>query len=149
MQTDMSFKTAIKRSKLSRPMHFLNSIGMLGNNGIVLDYGCGRGDDADKFWHVDKYDKHYFPEIDLTKRYNVITCNYVLNTIPDESDRQCVVDRIKSLLAEDGIAYITVRRDVKQDGYTKTGTWQGNVTVPNGVLIKQTAGFAMYKVYKQ
>ena len=61
---DNSHKTAIKRNKLSAPMRYLSENNLL--KGDLLDYGCGRGDDADLL-SMDKYD----PPIVLS--YDTIT----------------------------------------------------------------------------
>jgi len=58
-----SYLTAIKRKKLSAPMAWLKQKGLLKKG--FLDYGCGRGSDADLIADpscmVSKYDPHYFP----------------------------------------------------------------------------------------
>ena len=66
-----SHLTAIKRTKLSVPIRGLDLKGKR-----VLDYGCGRGSDADLLG-ADKYDPYYFPERP-TGKYDVILCTYVL-----------------------------------------------------------------------
>jgi hypothetical protein len=58
-------------------MRFLNSLGLL--RGKMLDYGCGRGFDAE-YYGMDKYDPHYAPEFPKIK-FDTITCNYVLNVV--------------------------------------------------------------------
>jgi ATP adenylyltransferase len=118
----MSYKTAITRNKPSKPMKYLDENGFLNNPFCVfdinqLDFGCGKGFDADHF-KMDKYDPHFNPEFP-TKLYDVITCNYVLNVIPDQFTRDQVLRDIQSLLKPDGRAFITVRRDVKHDTDTQ------------------------------
>lgn len=78
--------------------------------GRVLDYGCGRGFDADQFMML-KYDPFYFPILPEGK-FNFITCIYVFNVIEKEEEKK-TLEKIKSLLIEGGIAYIAVRRDMK------------------------------------
>ncbi len=53
-------KTAIRRTRgLSVPMKVL---GHLIGDVTVLDYGCGRGEDADKL-NFKKFDPHFFPDM--------------------------------------------------------------------------------------
>ena len=85
----------------------------------VLDYGCGRGQDADTFgWQ--KYDPNWFPEHPLANPlieggYDFIYCIYVLNVLPDPKDRAFIIRDLRRLLADRGIAYIAVRADKKID----------------------------------
>ena len=145
---DMSWMTAIKRKRLSAPIRYLIMIGALQDAHTMLDYGCGRGWDADNLG-MDKYDPHWFDdETCFTKTYDVITCTYVLNTIPLGDKRDSVVRRILSMLNVGGVAYITVRRDIKNVGFTKRGTYQCNAFVPNAELIRETSAFAIYKITK-
>ena len=118
--------TAIARKAPSVPMRRLEKANRLhGRN--MLDYGCGRGYDADHYG-MDKHDPYYYDRGDLcSEDYDVITCNYVLNVIESETARQIVINDIKDLLMSGGIAYITVRRDIKTEGYTKRNTYQTNI----------------------
>lgn len=105
--------SAIKRTKVSVPMRMIMEEDILDDllDGEWLDYGSGYGFDADEF-NMDKYDPVHGPEsLQDNKKYDVITCNYVLNVIEDPDLRHCVVEDIKSLLAPGGKALISVRRD--------------------------------------
>ena len=125
--------TAISRKAPSVPMRRLHKANRLqGRN--MLDYGCGRGYDADTYG-MDKHDPHYYDRGDLCiGDYDVITCNYVLNVIDCPKARQAVLDDIRVLLMKGGIAYITVRRDIKTEGYTKRNTYQENITLNLPIL---------------
>lgn len=138
--------TAISRKKPSAPMQWLHERGKL--LGKKLDYGCGRGYDAD-FYGCEKYDPHYFRCDDFCAgEFQTITCNFVLNVIPDEKDREAVLENIKHWLADGGTAYITIRSDVKKlAGYTKRGTWQGYVP-PKLPLLHRGHGFEIYILEK-
>ncbi len=72
-----AYRTAIKRTRPSAPMAKLAEKDLL--QGRALDYGCGRGFDAEHFG-MEKYDPHFAPERP-TGRFDVITCNFVLNVI--------------------------------------------------------------------
>ena len=141
-----SWLTAIRRKSISRPMSYLHSMGLL--KGRVLDYGCGHGEDverlADLGVNIHSYDPHLQP--DMTRgRFNTITCNYVLNVI-DEHERLTVLAHIRSLLRKDGVAYITVRRDIQGDYVTKKDTHQYLVFLPAPVQFVKIGAFIMYKL---
>ena len=77
-------KTAITRKAPSVPMRWLMSQRPVLVDALrpwaVLDFGCGKGFDADH-WGFDKFDPHYFPDTEVGINYEVITCNYVLNVV--------------------------------------------------------------------
>ena len=111
-------RTAITRRKPSKPMAILESFGQFVNYHTKLDYGCGKGFDADHFGMV-KYDPYFFPD-KPTQLFDTITCNYVLNVIPDQAERVQVLRDIQSLLADNSsLAFISVRRDLKHDTNTQ------------------------------
>lgn len=148
--TDKSHLTAIKRNKISAPMKWLFDSGLLPVNDKtrVLDYGCGRGFDAD-FFRFDKYDPHYFPNKELlTLEWDCIVCNYVLNTLPSECDRSDVLCEILAMLSPDGVGFVTVRRDIKKEGYTKKGTFQLNVKLDLPIVYEDSR-FCIYRLTKK
>ena len=106
----MSKNTAISRKTLSAPAKWLLEKWML--VGRCLDYGCGRGFDADTL-NMDAYDPNWRPERPAGK-YDTIMCNYVLNVVTEEIQNEIIEDVI-SLLDDYGIAFFTVRRDIKED----------------------------------
>lgn len=137
-----SHKTAITRpeGKVSPPYRYLLSKDLI--QGRTLDYGCGKGVDADRLG-IEKYDIHYFPKKPSGK-YNTIVCNYVLNVQRPKRGAETLA-HIKRLLLPGGVAYITVRADVKQDGETKAGTYQRDVRLKLPV-IKKEGWYRMYKL---
>ena len=81
--------------------------------GDVLDFGCGFGFDADHYgW--DKYDPYYFPTFP-TQKYDTIICVNVLNAITTKWRTDAVL-HMRSLLKEDGKAYISVARNIPERG---------------------------------
>lgn len=138
-----SYRTAVARKGLSAPARFLKKHGWI--RGRVLDYGCGRGTDADLLG-ADKYDPHFFPEAPKRK-YKTILCTYVLNVLPPQ-DAAIIVERVKELLLPGGVACFAVRRDVKEEGVTSRGTLQHNAECPPGanVLHYEPGRFAIYYV---
>lgn len=130
---DMAWRTATKRGRLSKPTKRLQADHLL--EGRILDYGCGRGDDADELG-CERYDPHFSPVMP-TGWFDVIICNYVLNVIETEATRLQVVRDIQAKLEDDGYAYISVRSNKKDlKGLTSIGTWQGLVTLPLPIVYK-------------
>jgi len=138
-----SHKTAISRNKLSAPMNYLFKNHLI--PGSALDYGCGKGFDADWLF-MDSYDPYFRPSFP-TKHYDTITCIYVLNVIESPGERQDVLNAIKSLLNPKGIAYVAVRNDKdKLKGKTSKG-WQGHIVLDLHV-VRTTKGYVIYKLVK-
>ena len=144
-----SHLTAIKRKTLSLPMQWLVDNGHIkkGDNG--LDYGCGRGDDADALYFAG-YDPHH-RNVDLNAGgsdkafFDVVTCNYVLNVIEDKNDRFAVECNL--IFRARRKAFISVRNDIKLlNGHTSKGTWQGVVEPESKKwkLIETNAKFKMW-----
>lgn len=133
-------KTAITRRNISTPMKYLREKQLL--QGRKLDYGCGKGFDAD-FFRMEKYDPYFQPIIPSGK-FDTITCNYVFNVLPIEHE-QFLLDDIKKRLSPGGKAYISVRRDIKRDGETKTGTYQRRVEL-DLPIVKKNGTFCMYEL---
>jgi 2-polyprenyl-3-methyl-5-hydroxy-6-metoxy-1,4-benzoquinol methylase len=137
--------TAISRKAPSAPMKYLHSAGLL--NGKLLDYGCGKGFDADTFG-MDKFDPFYFPNELQPNSFNTITCNYVLNVIENPVDREYVINQLLYLVKPEGTIFITVRADKKKlNGYTSKGTWQGFIELKYPIL-RQTANYITYILRK-
>ncbi len=138
--------TAITRKAPSVPMKYLDSMGLL--KGKMLDYGCGKGYDADTFGMA-KYDPFWFKCDDFcASEFDTITCNYVLNVIEDFKERQALVEKALHWLKEDGNFYIAVRADKENlKGYTKRGTWQGYIVLGHP-LIHSTSAFDLYRLTK-
>lgn len=138
----VAHKTAIARKNPSAPMKRLAADGRL--VGRTLDFGCGRGYDASHFC-MESYDPHYQPVMP-EGRFDTITCNYVLNVIESAEEREAVVMALRSMLAQYGTAYITVRNDKRAlNGTTRTGTWQGLVTL-NLPVVHKCAGYITYEL---
>jgi len=136
---DNAHKTAITRRGISAPMKHLIKKELL--LGATLDYGCGKGSDAIEL-EMDRFDPHHHNVV-LRQSYDTITCHYVINTLlPD--DGEDVLRRIKALLNTNGRAYITVRRDVKIDGFTSRGTYQRNVLLDLPIVHEVKRGYCIY-----
>jgi hypothetical protein len=106
-----------------------------------LDFGCGRGSDA-RLLGLHKYDPHFSPKMPAG-RYSTILCNYVLNVVTSEEE-PAILASIKNKLAKGGVAYITVRRDLKVEGVTSKGTYQRNVKLDLPILQERKGAFCIY-----
>ena len=138
----MKHKTAITRKRPSAPMLRLALQGKI--VGRALDYGCGKGMDAREF-ETESYDPHFQPVMP-DGEFDTITCNYVLNVIESETEREEVLQDIRNRLAPGGIAYVTVRTDKAQlTGRTSIGTWQGLVEL-DLPIVNRGSGYKTYEV---
>jgi len=149
-QKTYSFNTAIKRTKPSLPLRKLLDKKSISGN--VLDYGCGKGFDAEYLqrlgYSVDSYDPHWKPDGIKKQGYDSIVCNYVLNVLETDEEILSVIRRAASLLNKDGRAYFSVRRDVKKSGFTSRG-FQRNVVLSAPVLYEKSGSFCTYIVDKK
>lgn len=85
--------------------------------GDVLDFGCGQ--DEHEFA---KYDPFTQPETGpLNRKWDTITCNYVLQTQPAEHLIIQIAALMSHMLAPGGQALIAVRNDVKKDSSSSRG----------------------------
>ena len=106
-----AFGGAVKRTKPSYAAEMLVDRGLV--RGRVLDFGCGHGRDAREFgW--DAYDPFYQPA-EPVGPYDVIVCIHVINALT-RNNRAKAIRRIRELLADDGRAYLAVRRDLPVTG---------------------------------
>lgn len=114
-----SHKTAISRTKLSKPMHLYEHYALL--LGEVLDYGCGKGKDVELLG-FEGYDPHFFPELP-TKWYDTVTMNYVLNTITTPVNRMNAIKNAWHFVKEGGVLIVTARKTVEVLNAAKKGNW--------------------------
>lgn len=100
---------------------------------IVLDYGAGKlrnsnyllGKDIDvhildteyqldrinKQNFLNKYEKVYNTKETINIKYDIILCSFVLNVIPDINTRDFIIQNCNSILKEEGIFILEVRRE--------------------------------------
>lgn len=144
-----SHLTAISRNAPSVPLrHIWKKYGPL--TGIrVLDFGCGRGEDVR--WLQSNgakaygYDIYYQPKRP-SGMFSVVLCTYVLNVV-DPEDTSIVINNTMKFVKKNGVAFFTVRRDIKKEGVTSKGTQQWNVELPFDIE-KETKTYCIYKVVK-
>lgn len=134
-----SARTARARRKPSRPAAALVDAGLI--RGRVLDYGCGRGKDAETFeWEA--FDPHWGPKMPRGK-FDTIVCTYVLNVLTEEQGGAVIAD-ILSRLRLRGRAYLTVRRDLPRGELLHCG--QRRVVLPLPVVLDRTGEFCTYEL---
>lgn len=109
------YQTAICRTSSSAPIAWYQANGLL--HGDVLDYGCGQ--DVHSYA---KFDPAYYPDYSLLqKRWDTITCNYVLNVLPLEHNRVELLLALKSLLEQDGKVLISIYIKSTTDSMSSCG----------------------------
>lgn len=143
MKKITGYKTAITRKKPSAPMQVLDKMSLI--KGRALDYGCGKGFDA-QHYNMDKFDPHWHPCSLLLMHYDTITCNYVLNVLP-KSKVKDILFNIRWYLKLGGIAYITVRRDIKKASKGK-GCIQKPVHLDLPIVKEVKGQYCIYKYEK-
>ena len=118
-------------------MKLLDKEGLL--DGRILDYGCGRGFDAGELG-LEAYDPYFFPDMPKGK-FDTITCNYVLNVVSEEIEAWILHD-IEERLTSNGVAYITVRRDLNGQEPTQ------RIVKLDLPIVEENAGFCIYETWK-
>ena len=139
-----SHKTAISRNVASSPAIWLDRQGRL--TGRLLDFGCGRGKDVERFG-MTGYDPFWAPEEPVGK-FDTICCTFVLNVV-DKSEQDAIISRVRNLLTDTGVAYFSVRRDIPKNalGYTTgSGTFQRWVELDLPCIREISSRYAIYEL---
>jgi ATP adenylyltransferase len=145
MKMNNPYLTAIKRNKPSAPVKWLFYNMYL--RGSILDFGCGRGDDVG-YLNAEGYDPYWAPDTDLLNRkYDIVLCTYVLNVLP-ATKRKVILREIKNLLNDTGLAYVTVRRDLKHSIVETSRSRQYYVQI-KAPIIRQTSQYCIYQITKE
>lgn len=144
---NLSWKTAIRRNAPSAPLQYLVGEFCIFKSQRILDYGCGRGDDLDFLisngCSACGYDPFFRPN-GYNMKFDVVLCTYVLNVLEREAHKRVLLD-ILDYLSPLGTAYVTVRRDIKTEGYRATSqTYQCNVILNNFPIIMENKKFCIY-----
>lgn len=146
---DNSYKTAISRKKPSIPARYVaNILRSQIQFKSILDFGCGKGADVVYFNNCGLeafgYDR-YFNPVFPSKKFDLVTCTYVLNVIPSDFLRSLALEAAICLIKTSGYILISIRppQTIKtkpcwtkyNDGYiTSRKTFQGLISTDN--LIK-------------
>jgi len=140
-----AYGTAMSRKDLSAPVKALKKRGLLLPGDRVLDYGCGRGGDADRLG-IPGYDPHWRPDTAWEPgTFNIVLCSYVLNVV-DETTQEEILQDILAALAPGGKAYLTVRRDLPREGTSGRGCFQRYVVLDLPLLLENSS-FAIYVMH--
>lgn len=141
-----SYNTAISRKGPSSPLIRLEKLDKL--HGSILDYGCGRGADAEyllsKSFETESYDPHWKPESLGDNKYDTVLCTYVFNVV-QEGEQSGLIKKLLDRLHPDGKAYISVRRDIKKEGETSRG-FQRNVFLSLPVVKELKSNYCIYEL---
>ncbi|UFK97737.1 bifunctional class I SAM-dependent methyltransferase/HIT family protein [Kaistella faecalis] len=150
-----SHLTAKERDNLSFPAKILFERKFL--HGRILDFGCGFGNDVKilsaKGLDIKGYDKHYFPNYP-SEKFDTIICFYVLNVLLPE-EQSTVLMELSRLIKPTGKVYITVRRDIKFEGFRthkmhQKKTYQCNVILHSkSVFRNENCEIYEYQHYNQ
>lgn len=142
-----SYKTAIVRKGISQPVKKLLRYGTIRRVAMderrdsVLDYGCGKGADAE-YLRCDKFDPHYFPSETMNPDgYESIICTYVFNVVSEEDQEKIIRNIIKLLRNENSFLYVSVRMDIPVEG-TRTQRW-----VELGLPFRNYYNSSKYRIY--
>jgi len=136
--------TAMARKVPSAPAQWLHSQGLL--KGRCLDFGCGRGKDAETY-EMTAYDP-YWANNYPTGTFDTLTCLYVLNVV-DLPTQEQILEEIRALLAPGGTAYICVRRDLPKAGKAGRGCWQRYVVLDAPTAKLSSGRWVLYSIQKE
>ena len=93
-QSENRHRTALVRGALSRPAQLAADLGLVTTGSTFFDYGCGRGDDVAGLARAgvmaNGWDPHFRPDAKRTSA-EIVNLGYVINVIPDPSERRDVV----------------------------------------------------------
>jgi hypothetical protein len=153
-----SKKTAIKRNLPSAPLKaIIKSRTAKGDlnpdtDYTFIDHGCGHGSDVNHLiglgFTVQGYDPNHQSGLSCGDISNpdYITSTYVMNVIHGNGLEQDWLEDIISRMGYYSICFITVRTDIKQDGFTSRGTFQKTVNFPSWCNLEcKGSGFRTYR----
>ncbi len=155
-------KTAISRNKASAPCRKLwdkvISKKMYGSRPwkavSVIDHGCGKGADVKYLkamgCNIEGFDPNHLNLRPVGKNSDYILSTYVMNVLTNNALEQDWLDDIYSLMGFYTVALITFRTDIKEDGFTKKGTYQKSVTMPKWATLECSgSGFKTYRFTRE
>lgn len=122
-------KTAISRGQLSRPVRMAVESGLISNETVVFDYGCGRGDDLRTLASLGVKARGWDPVYRLEGEpspADVVNLGYVINVIPDPSERAHALRRAWDLARR--LLIVSARLTHEQNGLKRKGYRDGCVT---------------------
>lgn len=123
-------RTAISRSKHSKPTEFLLSNLKLAPRSRVLDFGCGYG--VDVRWlelsgydvvGYDSYEQFGFSTMP-TGDFDLVLMIYVVNIIPTETERKEALRKAWSFVKPGGSCYVVSRTRSQIASQARSGRWK-------------------------
>lgn len=144
---NLSWRTAIRRNAPSAPLQYLVGEFCIFKSQRILDFGCGQGDDIEYLkshgYTAYGYDP-FFQPVHFDMKFDVVLCTYVLNVLERMYHKRVLLD-ILDELSPLGTAYVTVRRDIKTEGFrAHWGTYQCNVILNNFPIVMENKKFCIY-----
>lgn len=136
--------TAIARKGPSAPLRWLMQwMNVTPGEPFQIDYGCGRGADANHL-ACDRYDPHWAPNDYrlVTGYYDLVLCTYVLNAVSEYEQANIIEELRRILHPRTGVAYITVRRDLK------TAKGIQRIVKLDLPVVYENSQFCIYKLVK-
>ena len=127
-------RAAIRRADLSRPIRLGREDGIITEQTVVFDYGCGHGDDVKRLMALGIPASGWDPvhaTHAVKRRSDVVNLGFVLNVIENPTERVAVIQEAWSLAS--GVLIVAVRTTADQrdpglasgDGFvTALGTFQ-------------------------
>ena len=114
-RTDRRHRTAIARGTLSRPVRLATDLRLITSDGTFFDYGCGRGEDVaglvDSGVHATGWDPHFKPDAKKTCA-EVVNLGYVINVIPDPTERRDAV--LDAWRLTERVLVVSARLDIER-----------------------------------
>ena len=143
-------RTAIHRNAASAPLKRMLGLGYFAGERKILDHGCGHGADVvalrDAGFDAVGFDPNHAPDTVVRPgTCDVVLSTYVLNTLPTVQERGFVLDGLLAAAKPGGKIFVTVRADVKRDGWTSKGTYQATIDVVAELQRKGIEGLVVVK----
>ena len=108
-------RAAIRRADLSRPIRLGREDGIITEQTVVFDYGCGHGDDVKRLMALGIPASGWDPvhaTHAVKRRSDVVNLGFVLNVIENPTERVAVIQEAWSLAS--GVLIVAVRTTADQ-----------------------------------
>jgi len=124
--------TAMGRSRPSPIARKLFESGKLKTHGVksILDFGCGRGADVQFYQSKGFLAKGYDPHTPFgcatepNGCFDMVSCLFVLNVIPNDSDRMKALESAVSYVTTGGLLVISARTKRSIEQHARSRSWE-------------------------
>lgn len=117
-------RTAIRRSEMSRPIRLAINDGLIKQDTLVFDYGCGHGGDVRNLNNLGilciGWDPVYQPDVEHSAA-DVVNLGYVVNVIENPAERVSTLRKAWALTRRLLIVSARLTVDLKEDSQTPYG----------------------------